>query len=133
MGEDRRCSRSEQAYGQDDSSGDAERLGELIGFDALLWGAMVLWAAFPGLHPGLFSSTPSGSGRQSAKGRKYAESQICGRSKYPPAEPVALRLLAPQRGLTATVEKQKQEQKQRPAHFTACNGIDRSRAKDRLP
>jgi len=54
-------------------------------------------------------------------------------SKYPPAEPVALRLLAPQRGLTATVEKQKQEQKQRPAHFTACNGIDRSRAKDRLP
>jgi hypothetical protein len=39
--------------------------------------------------------------------------------KYPPAEPVALRLLAPQRGLTATVEKQKPEQKQKPDHFTA--------------
>jgi hypothetical protein len=53
--------------------------------------------------------------------------------KYPPAEPVALRLLAPQRGLTATVEKQKQEQKQKPYHFTACDGIDRSRVKDQLP
>jgi rhodanese-related sulfurtransferase len=37
--------------------------------------------------------------------------------KYPPAEPVALRLLAPQRGLTATVEKQRQEQKQKPDFF----------------
>jgi hypothetical protein len=50
--------------------------------------------------------------------------------KYPPAEPVALRLLAPQRGLTATVEKQKQEQKQKPAHFAACIGIDWSQLKD---
>jgi hypothetical protein len=31
-------------------------------------------------------------------------------SKYPPAEPEGLRLLAPQRGLIATVEKQKQLQ-----------------------
>jgi hypothetical protein len=34
------------------------------------------------------------------------------RSKYPPAKPEALRLLAPQRGLTATGEKQKQPQQQ---------------------
>src|SRR6266567_2909945 len=54
-------------------------------------------------------------------------------SKYPPAEPVALRLLAPQRGLIATVEKQKQKQKQKPDQFNACDGIDRSRDKDRLP
>jgi hypothetical protein len=33
-------------------------------------------------------------------------------NKYPPAEPVALRLLAHQRGLTATGEKQKQPQQQ---------------------
>src|SRR5208337_1794088 len=33
------------------------------------------------------------------------------RSKYPPAEPEALRLLAPQRGLIATGEKQKQLQR----------------------
>jgi hypothetical protein len=33
-------------------------------------------------------------------------------SKYPPAEPEALRLLAPQRGLIATGEKQKQPQQQ---------------------
>src|SRR5271157_5475333 len=32
-------------------------------------------------------------------------------SKYPPAEPEALRLLAPQRGLIATAEKQKQLQR----------------------
>ena len=32
-------------------------------------------------------------------------------SKYPPAEPEALRLLAPQRGLIATGEKQKQLQR----------------------
>jgi hypothetical protein len=38
---------------------------------------------------------------------------------------VALRLLAPQRGLTATDEKQKQEQKQKPEHPTACNDINR--------
>jgi hypothetical protein len=40
-------------------------------------------------------------------------------------EPVALRLLAPQRGITATVEKQKQEQKQKPPFFlraTASTG-----------
>ena len=35
------------------------------------------------------------------------------RSKDPPAEPEALRLLAPQRGLIATGEKQKQKQLQR--------------------
>ena len=34
-------------------------------------------------------------------------------SKYPPAEPEALRLLAPQRGLIATGEKQKQPQQQK--------------------
>jgi hypothetical protein len=34
------------------------------------------------------------------------------KSKYPPAEPEALRLLAPQRGLIATGEKQKQPQEQ---------------------
>ena len=33
-------------------------------------------------------------------------------SKYPPAEPEALRLLAPQRGLIATGEKQKHPQQQ---------------------
>ena len=33
------------------------------------------------------------------------------RSKYPPAKPEALRLLAPQRGLTATDERQKQRQR----------------------
>src|SRR5664279_1539948 len=33
------------------------------------------------------------------------------RSKYPPAEPEALRLLAPQRGLIATGEKQQQLQR----------------------
>jgi hypothetical protein len=33
-------------------------------------------------------------------------------SKYPPAEPEALRLLAHQRGLIATGEKQKQQQQQ---------------------
>jgi hypothetical protein len=44
--------------------------------------------------------------------------------KYPPAEPVALRLLAPQRDLIATVEKQKQEQKQKNQQFAACNDID---------
>ena len=33
-------------------------------------------------------------------------------SKYPPAEPEALRLLAPRRGLIATGEKQKQKQLQ---------------------
>lgn len=32
-----------------------------------------------------------------------AQSAATTTSKYPPAEPVALRLLAPQRGLTATV------------------------------
>ena len=32
-------------------------------------------------------------------------------SNYPPAEPEALRLLAPQRGLIATGEKQKQLQR----------------------
>src|SRR5271165_6440105 len=37
-------------------------------------------------------------------------SLFCG-SKYPPAEPEALRLLAPQRGLIATGEKQKQLQR----------------------
>jgi hypothetical protein len=34
-------------------------------------------------------------------------------SKYPPAEPEALRLLAPQRGLIATGEKQKQQREAR--------------------
>jgi hypothetical protein len=36
-------------------------------------------------------------------------------SKYPPAEPEALRLLAPQRGLIATGEKQKQRDEAREA------------------
>jgi hypothetical protein len=40
--------------------------------------------------------------------------------------------MTPQRGLTATVEKQKQEQKQNPGHFAACNCIDVSRLKGRL-
>src|SRR5271157_3367440 len=40
-------------------------------------------------------------------------------SKYPPAEPEALRLLAPQRGLIATGEKQKQLQRQRLARQRA--------------
>jgi hypothetical protein len=35
--------------------------GGIIGFAAPLRGAMALWAAFPGFHPGLFSPTPSGS------------------------------------------------------------------------
>jgi hypothetical protein len=47
--------------------------------------------------------------------------------------PEALRLLAPQRGLTAPVEKQKQEQKQKPNHSSAHNGIDWSRDKCQLP
>ena len=38
-----------------------------------------------------------------------------GGSKYPPAEPEALRLLAPQRGLIAAGEKQKQLQQQQRA------------------
>jgi hypothetical protein len=37
---------------------------------------------------------------------------------------MALRLLAPQRGLTATVEKQKQEQELKPDHLAACEYID---------
>ncbi|HEY4960401.1 MAG TPA: hypothetical protein VII29_06060, partial [Terriglobales bacterium] len=37
--------------------------------------------------------------------------EVLGNSKYPPAEPEALRLLAPQRGLIATGEKQNQLQR----------------------
>jgi hypothetical protein len=36
-------------------------------------------------------------------------------------------------GLTATIEMQQQEQKQKPNHLTAWDRIDRSRPKSRLP
>ena len=54
-------------------------------------------------------------------------------SKYPPAEPVALRLLAPQTGPFRNRPKQKQEQKQKPrtAVFTAAAQAIRGRTYSR--
>jgi hypothetical protein len=72
----------------------------------------------------------NGLGVPSGESKEISLHKIC---KYPPAEPVALRLLAPQRGLTATVEKQKQEQKQKHELPSVCDDIDRSRLKNRLP
>src|SRR5271157_2852035 len=56
-------------------------------------------------------SSPSWDEQSKTRCLRLEESPLVQRSKYPPAEPEALRLLAPQRGLIATAEKQKQLQR----------------------
>src|SRR5271157_4426916 len=65
---------------------------------------------------GLFAETDEHLARQffkagASQGRGFNHVFHKSASKYPPAEPEALRLLAPQRGLIATAEKQKQLQR----------------------
>jgi hypothetical protein len=58
--------------------------------------------------------------------------QVFKRSKYPPAEPVALRLLAPQRGLTATV-RSKSKYKSKSLSLLSSLPQHRQFEENRLP